>query len=258
MMMIRIPLHFSKVELEENDREVVINTLKNILNNSSNEFYEYIKKIDILRILIFVDKNKDNVINYYFELINKIHQIHNIEIFHPDEFNTRTNRISEIIREGLFNDDFLEILAEENFKSIKLLLNEKFTGTDKNAIPEYLRYKYIDIINDYLDVLKSKYKIKEDKIIENLKEIDGEGDKKEMELKLKFFLKSLDEKEKLYYDLLMQSIIDMPSLENDVEAKVTTIFKFIRDIGITLIATKYASITGSKTLTFLRPSIFHP
>ena len=244
-----------KCSQEENDREVVINTLKNILNNSSNEFYEYIKKIDILRILIFVDKNKDNVINYYFELINKIHQIHNIEIFHPDEFNTRTNRISQIIREGLFNDDFLEILAEENFKSIKLLLNEKFTGTDKNAIPEYLRYKYIDIINDYLDVLKSKYKIKEDKIIENLKDIDGEGDKKEMELKLKFFLKSLDEKEKLYYDLLMQSIIDMPSLENDVEAKVTTIFKFIRDIGITLIATKYASITGSKTLAFLTASL---
>jgi len=243
-----------KCSHEKNDREFVINTLKNILNNSTNDFYEYIKKLDILRILMFIDKSKENVINYYSELINIIHQIFNIELQHPDEFNTRTNRISEIIKEGLFNDDFLEILAEENFKSIKILLNEKFTGTDKNAIPEYLRSQYVEIINDYLDVLKSKYKINENKIINNLKDIDGD-DKKATELKLKIFLKSLDEKEKLYYDLLMQSIIDKPTTENIIEAKVTTIFKFVRDIGITLIATKYASLTGSKTLTFLTASL---
>lgn len=53
----------------------------------------------------------------------------------------------------------------------------------------------------------------------------------------------------------MQSIIDGPTLENNIDAKVTTIFKFIRNIGIALIGTKYDSLTGSKTLTFLTASL---
>ena len=63
------------------------------------------------------------------------------------------------------------------------------------------------------------------------------------------FLKNLTAPEKLYYDLTIQSVIEMPSLSKNVEEKCTVFMKFIRDIGLTTLAVKCASLTGSKILT---------
>ena len=74
---------------------------------------------------------------------------------------------SEIINEGCFSIDFLEILAEENLKNITYLINTFLTGTDKTAIPESLRYLHVKIIKDYMDIIKIKHNIDENKIINN-------------------------------------------------------------------------------------------
>ena len=236
------------------NKKIMLESLKDILNYPNNIFFDFLKKLDILRILIIVENNKKNILNYYADFIKEIYQINNLELNDCVEFESKINKFSEIIKEGLFADYFLEILAEENLRTIKVFLSEKFTGTDKNAIPENLRKKYVDLINEYLNVLAKKYNIKEEEILRNLQKIEGDN-KEEIELKLKVYINSLNEHEKLYYDLLMQSIIEKPTLENKTEAVVTTIFKYVRDIGITLIGTKYASLTGSKSLTFLTASL---
>ena len=46
-----------------------------------------------------------------------------------------------------------------------------FNGTDKNAIPEALREQHVKVIKDYLEIVKQKYKIREDEIIQELQKI---------------------------------------------------------------------------------------
>ena len=48
---------------------------------------------------------------------------------------------------------------------------------------------------------------------------------------------------------MMQSIVESSTFENKVESKANTLFKFIRDIGMTVLGAKCTSLTGSKTLT---------
>ena len=48
---------------------------------------------------------------------------------------------------------------------------------------------------------------------------------------------------------MMQSITEMSSFDKKVESKANTVFKFIRDIGITVLGAKCASLTGSTALT---------
>ena len=166
---------------------------------------------------------------------------------YPYEFDEQINFFSQIINEGKFDDDILEILAQENLGNVKCILQTFYTETDKTAIPEYLRSLHIKAINDYLAVLKKKYKIQEHLFIQKLQTISK--DKENFDIKMSIFLKSLDKNQRLYFDLLIQSVMEIPSFEKNIEAKANTLFKFIRDIGITVLGAKYASFTGSTTLT---------
>ena len=69
------------------------------------------------------------------------------------------------------------------------------------------------------------------------------------------FENSLDKYEKLYYDLLIQTILEQPNSESWIESYATPIFKIIRDIFIAIGSIKLASLTGSKILTTLSASI---
>lgn len=232
---------------KDQDREIMIQTLKDILNNPTYNIYEKIEHFQILEILIFVDKIKENQIKYYISLLKMIHEINNIELYEPSEFDIKLHLFSEIVNKALLKDDLLEIIAEENLRNMKYLLNTFYTGTDKTAIPENLRRFHVQIINDYLGVLKRKYKIQDDILLKKLQNIVE--DKENIDLKLNIFLKSISKTEKLYFDLMVQSIVEMPTFENKVESKANTLFKFLRDIGITILGAKCASLTGSKALT---------
>ena len=153
-------------------------------------------------------------------------EINDLVLFHPCEFYQKIIFFSEIINEGCFNIDFLEILAEENLKNITYLINTFFTGTDKTAIPESLRYLHVKIIKDYMDIIKIKHNIDENKIIDELTKITQEKDNDNLELRLNLYVKSLNIPEKLYYDLLIQSYIVMPSFEKNVEEKLIKYLNF--------------------------------
>ena len=86
--------------------------------------------------------------------------IWNFQFKYPYEFDEQINFFSEVINEGKFNDDILEILAQENLGNIKCILQTFYTKTDKTAIPKYLRNLHIKAINDYLSVLKENIKFK--------------------------------------------------------------------------------------------------
>ena len=225
----------------------MISTLKDILNNPTYNIYQKIEHFKILEILIFVDNIKENQVNYYIELLKMICEINNAELYEPAEFDVKLSLFSEIVKKEIFKIDLLEVIAEENLRNIKYLFNTFYSGTDKTSIPENLRKQHIGIINEYLNILKKKYKIQDDSLIKKLQSIVE--DKENLDLKLNIFLKSLSKNEKKYFDLMMQSITEMASFEKDIESKATTLFKFIRDIGITVLGAKSASLTGSTALT---------
>ena len=231
----------------EDNKQLAIQTLYEILNEPTYDIFKKIDQYKILEILIIIDSNQANQIKNYIRLKKLIKEINELELFDPCEFYQKLIFFSNIINEGYYDDDFLEILAEENLRNMKYLINTFFTGTDKDAIPENLRNQYVSIIKEYMEIIKRKYKIDEDKIINGISDIVK--DKETLEINLNLFLKTLSVREKLFYDLTIQSIIEMPSYEKSVEEKFTILFKFIRDIGLTFAGAKCASLTGSKVLT---------
>ena len=231
----------------EDNKQLAIQTLYEILNEPTYDIFKKIDQYKILEILIIIDSNQANQIKNYIRLKKLIKEINELELFDPCEFYQKLIFFSNIINEGYYDDDFLEILAEENLRNMKYLINTFFTGTDKDAIPENLRNQYVSIIKEYMEIIKRKYKIDEDKIINGISDIVK--DKENLEINLNLFLKTLSVREKLFYDLTIQSIIEMPSYEKSVEEKFTILFKFIRDIGLTFAGAKCASLTGSKVLT---------
>jgi len=127
--------------------------------------------------------------------------INNAELYEPAEFDAKLSLFSEIVKKEIFKIDLLEIIAEENLRNIKYLLNTFYTDTDKTSVPKNLRNQHIAIINEYLNILKKKYKIKDDLLIKKLQSIIE--DKENLDLKLNIFLKSLSKNEKKYFDLMM-------------------------------------------------------
>ena len=182
------------------NKELAFNTLNEILKEPAYNIFKKIEQYRINEILILIDNDRRNQIKYYIRLHKILREINSLILVHPCEFDAKINFFSHIINERLFNIDFLENLAEENFSNIESVINEFYNGSDKNAIPEELRKQYVKIIKDYLEIVKRKYKINEDLFIEKLQKIAE--DKENINIKLEIFLQTINDPEKLYFDLL--------------------------------------------------------
>ena len=231
---------------DEQNRQLAINTLKELLNETALDIFKRIDQYRIYEILIIIDNNRDNHLKYYIKLFKIIREINSLQLDHPVEFDARIRFFSRIINERFFNIDFLEKLAEQNLSNIRDMISIFFNGTDENAIPEALREQHVKVIKDYLEIVKQKYKIREDEIIQELQKIVD--DKENADELFDILIKGRNKNENLYLDLMMQSIIAMPSFDKNVEEKVSTLFKYIRDIGLTIAGAKISSLTGSKLL----------
>ena len=172
----------------EDNKQLAIQTLYEILNEPTYDIFKKIDQYKILEILIIIDSNQANRLKNYIRLKKLIKEINELELFDPCEFYQKLIFFSNIINEGYYDDDFLEILAEENLRNMKYLINTFFTGTDKDAIPENLRNQYVSIIKEYMEIIKRKYKIDEDKIINGISDIVK--DKENLEINLNLFLKT--------------------------------------------------------------------
>ena len=233
------------------NEEKMINILNSQLKYSKDNIYDLIEELEIRKILIILSKEKEIIRNNYIRIKQIIKDMQNIELSDPDEFLSKVNKFSEIIKEKSFNNDFLEILAEENYRYMKFVLNKFYNGSDKNAAPPELKKIHINIINDYMTILEKKYLIDKNKILGGLQKIEGENKNQQLIL----FETSLNQEEKLYYDLLIETILEQPDSESYIESCATPIFKVLRNIFITFAGFKLSSLTGSKILTALSLTI---
>ena len=103
----------------EDNKQLAIQTLYEILNEPTYDIFKKIDQYKILEILIIIDSNQANQIKNYIRLKKLIKEINELELFDPCEFYQKLIFFSNIINEGYYDDDFLEILAEENLKNMK-------------------------------------------------------------------------------------------------------------------------------------------
>ena len=228
------------------NKEIVLYSLYSINQEGKNNIYAKIDKFEILKIMTFLDRKNSN--EYYKKMIDLLKDISKVKHCTLDEYFSRINKFSEIIKDKLFDDNVLERLGEENLRLIRSFIDIYYKEEKKEAVDNYLKEKYVDIINDYKNVICEKYHIDKNKIIDKLQNLNESED---MEDQISSMIQTLDEHERLYYDLLVQSILEAPSSESAIKSWTIPILKTIRDALKTIIGTAIVSLTGSKILTAL-------
>ena len=246
-----LKIYCKKCTKNEDNKEKMLNTLNSLLKYSKISIYDLVDEFEIRKILILLNSNMEDNIKHYTRMKQIIIDMQNIDIKEPDEFMTKIMKYSEIVKGESFDIGFREILAEENVKYMKFVIDKFYSGSDKDSEPNTLKKIYVEIINDYMNVIEKKYSIKKDKIMDDLQKIDINNQEEE----LSTFINSLNNYEKLYYDLLLQLVLESPDSESWIKSYTTPIFKFMRNILLTIGGFKLASLTGSKTLLALSASI---
>jgi len=235
---------------DEVSKQNMIDNLKQIYNEGKNNIYAKIDKFEILKNLFVFDYKNNNI--YYkkiMELLKNINRVNNLTL---DEYFTRINKNSEIIKNNLFGYDISEKLAEENLRHIRTFIDQNYKGQEKDAVEPALKEKHVEIINDYIKVIVDKYEIDKDKILKKLQDLKEEED---IEDQINIFIQSLNEKEQLYYDLLVQSIIEAPKSDSATKSWAIPIFKVLKKILGTIVSTAIVSFTGSKILTSISAGV---
>ena len=246
-----LKIYCNKCSRNVNNNEKMINTLNSLLKYSKESIYDLIDEFEIRKILIVLSTNMADNIKHYVRMKQIIIDMQHIDIKEPDEFLTKIMKYSEIVNGKSFDIDFREMLAEENMKYMEYVINKFYNGSEKNAAPNNLKKIYVEIINDYITVIGKKYSISKTKIINGLQNIDINNQEEE----LSAFLNSLNKYEKIYYDLLLKLVLEMPNSESWIESVSTPIFKFVRDVILAVGTFKLASLTGSKMLIALSASV---
>jgi len=111
-------------------------------------------------------KNYNIYYKKIMELLKNINRVNNLTL---DEYFTRINKNSEIIKNNLFGYDISEKLAEENLRQIRTFIDQNYKGQEKETVESVLKEKHVEIINDYIKVILDKYDIDKDKILKNFK-----------------------------------------------------------------------------------------
>ena len=246
-----LKIYCKKCTKDDKNKEKMLNTLNSLLKYTKISIYDLVDEFEIRKILILLSTNMQDNIKNYTRMKQIILDMQNIDIKEPDEFMTKIMKYPEIVKGKSFDIEFREILAEENVKYMKYVIDKFYSGSDKDSAPNTLKKIYVEIINDYMTVIEKKYFIDKEKITNNLKKIDVNNQEEE----LSAFINSLNNYEKLYYDLLLQLVLESPDSESWIKSYTTPIFKFMSNILLTIGGFKLASLTGSKTLLALSASI---
>ena len=246
-----LKIYCKKCTKNDNNKEKMLNTLNSLLKFSKISIYDLVDEFEMRKILILLNNNMEDNIKHYTRMKQIIIDMQNLDIEEPDEFMTKIMKYSEIVKGESFDIGFREILAEENVKYMKFVMDKFYSGSDKDSAPNTLKKIYVEIIIDYMTVIEKKYHINKDNIMNDLQRIDINNQEEE----LSAFINSLDNYEKLYYDLLLQLVLESPDSESWIKSYTTPIFKFMRNILLTIGGFKLASLTGSKTLLALSASI---
>ena len=240
---------------DEVSKAIMVKHLNLIYKEGTNNIYALIDKYEILKILMFIDQN--NYAYYFNKIYNILKKINNEQNLSMDEYFTRINKFSEIVKSRILGIDLSEELAEENLRHIKNFIDTFYKGKEKDAVHPYLKEKHVEIILDYSKVIVEKYKndINEEEIIRKLKELKELKEDENIEEKLNLFIQSLNEHEQLYYDLLVQSILEAPKSDSAMKSWAIPIIKIIKEIFGTIVSTAIVSFTGSKILTSISAGI---
>ncbi|MBR2141448.1 MAG: hypothetical protein IJ853_03770 [Rickettsiales bacterium] len=233
---------------DEDARNTVTDVLqrKHEQLSKSTRFYDKIDDFEVLKIMTLLTKEKQKSEEYYKNMEDVINEINEMDLINIDEYMTRINKFSEIVKDGDFNIDFIEKLAEQNVANTENFIHSYYSGRTKNSVDTILKDKYADVLLDYANVIAKKYDVDEEKIMKNLNDIDKKG----IEERKSIIISRLSKEEQLYINLLNKAMANKPDLKSKVKAWTTPIFQTVMDCAGTLFTTKLiATSTNSAIAT---------
>ena len=197
------------------------------LKNGKNDVYSTNEKLIILIVLARTNEK------YYPEMMNmiKIFNEKGTERCNLDGLWTKIETFSKIIKEIPLDLDSKEMICEENYKNMEILIYMTYNGVDKNSIEPKLLEKQAEIIKDLLDIKKEKYKINESSLIERIENYINKENKKNIEAEIMSYVNTyFDKNEKLFFYQFLKFLSIHPNLEQYISSFANPIFKNIRNI----------------------------
>lgn len=200
-------ISISKKDIYKQD--IYIKNIKEVLDeeiaNCENNIYGIIDKLELLKNKIILEKDKKIVERDFTNMINSIKKVASIKPANMDEYFCKSNLFSKLIREGNFNLDFQEKLAEENLKNIEECIKNNYSLSERNSLDNPLKELKAKTLMEYCEVLSKKYKI------------DPEKFKQNNEFLTKY--------ESIYLDSIKEAINLEPNLESAIKSWATPILK---------------------------------
>ena len=222
-------LHYFYMEnfYNERNKKIIDDYFGKVLKNGKNDLYSTNEKLIVLIVLARTNEK------YYPEMVNmiKIFNEKGTDRCNIDGLWTKIETLSKIVREVPLDLDFKEMICEENNKNMEILIYMAYNGVDKNSIEPKLLEKQAEIIGDYLDVKKEKYRIDISTLIERIeKHINKENNKnKEAEI-MSYVNTYFNKNEILFFYQYLKFLSIHPDLEEYISSFANPIFKNIRNI----------------------------
>ena len=156
------------------------------------DIYSTNEKLIVLIILARTDEK------YYPEMEKMIKIFNEKETWDSrlDGLWTKIETLSKIVKEVPLDLDLKEMICEENYKNMEILIDNAYNGVDKNSIEPKLLKKQAEIIDDLLFVQKEKYKIDILNLIEKIEKYIENKEDKENEI-VSYVITYFDKKEQI-------------------------------------------------------------
>ena len=211
----------------ERNKKIIDNYFWKVLKNGKNDLYSTNEKLIVLIVLARTNEK------YYPEMVNmiKIFNEKGTDRCNIDGLWTKIETFSKIVKEVPLDLDFKEMICEENNKNMEALIYMAYNGVDKNSIEPELLKKQSEIIGDYLDVKKEKYRIDISNLIERIEKHINKENKKNIEAEIMSYVNTyFDKNEKLFFYQYLKFLSIHPDLETYISSFANPIFKNIRNI----------------------------
>ena len=216
-------------------KPLIVNSLYKKLKECKNNIYGNIDKIEILKLLTLTEVDTKRNENNYKLLEDTIKKLSELKPETIDGHISKIKEFSKLTREGSFDIDFLEMMAQENLKNMDKCIKTYYSKIERNSLDNSLKDVYADILIDYANIISQKYKIDVSKFENELNEIDE---------------RNLTKEERLYFETIKKAFEYKPDIESAVKSWVTPILKTaIKGIGAYFATKTVAKVGESNTLT---------
>lgn len=217
----------------KDNKKNVINALRNNINNTKDNVYGIIDKIELLKLLSIVETGSKSCESYGV-LKKWIERLFDTSTDSIDGDISRIKEISKLVREGYFYKDYNVELAKRNLENIDKCIKKYYSKSERNSLDSALKDLYANVLLDYANAISIKYSIDVKKFTGDITKINEIN---------------LTKEERIYFNTIKKAFEYKPDIESAVKSWATPMLKIVLESVGTVFGTKViANATNSKVI----------